>query len=74
MNGIPGHLSSQIEELENKGFFVSEVNEGNDVIHLILRVTATANKNGTEIFCTSIDNNIVPSTTAIFLVIYGILS
>lgn len=71
VNSIHGLFhSSGVMLLEDQGFY-PDYEEDDRVTVLTLRVNATANKNGTKIYCTTINTNPPRSDTAVLLTIDG---
>ena len=63
-------LPVHIERARREGFFTtSSTNNNNMVTILTLRTNATADKNGTEVYCTSLQPP--RSNTAVLLIIAG---
>ena len=63
----PG-IQAYLDRLQNRGFFIGRSSQ-NGITTLSLRVTATMDKNRTEIFCSSTDG--VRTDKAVLLVIQG---
>lgn len=68
INGDHAKNGHQKERTKSLGFNISEESEGTVVI-LTLTVNATAEKNGTQIFCLSVPNT--QSSTALLMIISG---
>ena len=74
VNSINGVFHTRaVMQLEEKGFYVDYMYEDQDntVTVLTLRVNATASKNGTKIYCTTVNTNSPRSDTALLLTIDG---
>lgn len=61
----------KVMQLADEGFFLDYEDKENRVTVLTLRVNATASKNGTKIYCTTVDTNPPRSNTALLLTING---
>ena len=68
VNNEPILLHSHIIQAISEGFFVTSSTK-NMVTTLTLRTNATADKNGTEAYCTSLQS--LRSNTAVLLIIAG---
>jgi hypothetical protein len=67
VNNVPG-IPQFLNDLRNRGFFI-ERHSRDGIVTLSLRVTATMNMNGTEIFCSSAEG--VRTEHATIVVIKG---
>ena len=71
VNSIDGLFHTRaVMQLVDEGFY-PEYKEHDRVTVLMLRVNTTTNKNGTKIYCTSIDTDPPRSDTALLLTIDG---
>ena len=68
VDNVPGTQEYYLNRLRNMGFFIGR-SSNNGITTLSLRVTATMDKNGTEIFCSSVDG--VRTDKAVLFVIQG---
>ena len=66
VNNYPGATQIQVSALESRGFFINRSMQ-NGITTLSLRVTATIDKNGTVMFCSSVES--IRSNEAVLLVI-----
>lgn len=70
VNNDPGLEPSQVTWLSNRGFFIADKRVEGGLAMLSLKVNGTADKNGTVVFCSSVQS--IRSNPADLLIITGI--
>ena len=69
VNGEHTQSAYQMQRIRSQGFMLTIMFEGSVAV-LSLRVNATENKNGTQLYCLSLPP--LSSNTAVLLIIHGI--